>query len=197
MKFRNIAFTSFLLLASSIASATLIVEVSDIQLTGGSNRFLTWSTTEFDDFSFGLDAASSQQYGTFSTNDFPIRYCEGRLCFGSDFDIDRISASFLLTPPNRTASTSGAVFAIGHFGILNDQLFVNFDNNWIDMGIFEVSFQDAAMIEDGTINLFADFRMINTTDPSGNPNVNVTEPSVIALFAVGLLGLGFARRRTF
>ncbi|MFQ3189814.1 MAG: MYXO-CTERM domain-containing protein [Paraglaciecola sp.] len=65
------------------------------------------------------------------------------------------------------------------------------------MGIFEVSFQDAAMIEDGTINFFVDFRMINATDPSGNPNVNVTGPSVIALFAVGLLGLGFARRRTF
>ncbi|MFQ3189815.1 MAG: putative porin [Paraglaciecola sp.] len=78
-------------MASSIASATLIVEVSDIQLTGGSNSFLTWSTTEFDDFSFGLDAASSQQYGTFSTNDSPIRLCEGFFCSGSDFNVDRIS----------------------------------------------------------------------------------------------------------
>jgi hypothetical protein len=58
---------------------------------------------------------------------------------------DLISASFLLNPPTFRASAHELIYAQGQLGILNDQLFVNFDYSWIDMGVFEISFRDATM----------------------------------------------------
>ena len=173
-----------LLAFSSLASA-LTITASDIHITSGSDSLLTWQTNAGADFSFDLSGISTQTYGTFTTSDFSINACEGFFCSGTDVDIDPISASILLTPPGSTASTNGYVFAIGQLDIFDDEMFVNFDNSWLNMGTFEVSFQDLTITNNGTYDLLADFREVT----------NVPEPGTLALLALGLACLVLARRK--
>lgn len=180
MKFNHIVIGAVLLTSSSMASATMI-GVSDIDISNGSNSGLKWSTTENADFSFDLNGVSTQSYGSFSTKDFGIDFLDA-------IDIDHISASFTLTPPGSEASTNGSIYVTGYFDFWNtDTINVNFDNDWIDMGTYEVSFRDLQITGDGTYDLLADFRE--------TASAAVPEPLTLGLFGLGLLGLRFSKRK--
>jgi hypothetical protein len=175
MKFKQLAIASILLMASSAASA-LYIEVSDIKLINENTQgALQWTTTEASDFGFNLSSISTLVYGTFSTTSFP---------FAAN-DNDVFKAKFKLNPPGGPpVKEKGVAYtyaeAVMQYGA-DDKVTINFNNAWINMGDYSVKFLDAVMDANGNVDLKAEFQ--------------IPEPSVLALFGAGLLGLGIVRRR--
>jgi hypothetical protein len=62
----------------------------------------------------------------------------------------------------------------------------------LDAGLISRSFNVAGANDANFVNNFFDAKIEEIVN---DPGVNVPEPSIIALFAVGLFGIGFARRR--
>jgi hypothetical protein len=176
MKFKQLAIASALLMASSAASA-LYIQVENISITPNDlSDDLQWSTYSENDFGFNLNLGSNviMSYGRFTTWSFPFL----------DNDMDGLNVSFDLNPPGANAANSGIAYTFSAIvaGGADDKLTINFDNTWIDMGAYNFRFKDTELNSDDTVDLEAEFQLI-------------PEPSVLALFGAGLLGLGAVRRR--
>jgi hypothetical protein len=175
---KNAAIASALLMASSSASA-IPVNISGITFNPIDDTIgdFQWSTAGVPDFAFS--SSDTITYGTFTTNSFAL--------FGSE--TDAFEVSFTLTPPG-TLATSVSVAAAFEFGNpALDEVVVNFGNAWVNNGGgYEFRFVDLHLDPstgtggNGTYDLTAEFRA-------------VPEPSVLALFGAGLLGMGAIRRR--
>jgi hypothetical protein len=75
------------------------------------------------------------------------------------------------------------VFSFDITTIFNDAI----DNSWASLGI---RLQTEDTVNGGGAWVFNDFRLTTS-----NESTDVPEPSIIVLFAAGLFGIGFARRR--
>ncbi len=191
MRINKLAIAATLLMASSAASASLDIGLSNIDITdnGGTGwaSSLTWTTTESSNFTFNLDGTSTQTYGTFSTSDFGLGLFD-------ILDYDSFDVSMYLDPPGQNFGDSSDVDAdanwvwTGWFSgyYANQTIEIDFDNSWFDMGSYEVRMNDLLITSNGTYNLTIDFNEFEA----------VPEPSIIALLGLGLVGLGFARRKT-
>jgi len=177
MKFKQLAIAATLLMASSAPSA-LMITMSNVAITSSnSSGALHWTTTSVGDFNFNLSSNTTVTYGSFSTDSFPF----------SAHDLDGLAVSFDLTPPTpgvTVGDSTGKAIAMSFIamgGSGDGKVFIDFDNAWINMGLYQFKLKDHELASDGNVSLKAEFQ--------------IPEPSVLALFGAGLLGLGAVRRR--
>jgi hypothetical protein len=181
MKFKQLAIAATLLLASSAASA-LIITMSDITITSDDNAVggLQWTATPvIPTVTFNLGYTNSLvTYGSLNIDLFDLT--QSASTFG---EVDPTEVSFTLSPPGSSVSDNTVLAkAFGTF-FGPEKFQIDFDDNWLNMGQYQFRFLDAEIDgTSGSVDLMAEFAQI-------------PEPSVLALFGAGLLGLGAVRRR--